>query len=82
MLLVEVVVPALGRQYDFELEETAKIDVLIREMAAVICQKERCQFIDNEQGLSLYSQAYGTRLLPEAALWECGVENGQRLILV
>ena len=42
MLLIEVKVPALCGRYDFELEETASVEVLIQEIAAVICQKERC----------------------------------------
>ena len=32
MIAVEVDVPALGRRYDFQLEETSAVRVLIREM--------------------------------------------------
>ena len=43
MILVEVMVPSLGRRYDFELEESVTVDLLIREMVTVICQKEHCR---------------------------------------
>ena len=43
MILVEISVPALGRRYDFELEETASLDLLTREVVEVICQKEHLQ---------------------------------------
>ena len=56
MLLIEVKVPALCGRYDFELEETASVEVLIQEIAAVICQKERCQCWQRGQELRLYSQ--------------------------
>ena len=62
MLLVEVMVPALERRYDFELEESATAGVLIREMITVICQREHCACFEGEQGLSLYSQEQERRL--------------------
>ncbi len=82
MLLVEVMVPALERRYDFELEESATAGVLIREMITVICQREHCACFEGEQGLSLYSQEQERRLGPDEILATSGVQNGQRLILV
>lgn len=82
MLLVEVMVPALGRRYDFELEESARVDVIIREMVTVICQKEHCKCFEGEQGLSLYSRALERRLPPEEELGRCSVQNGHYLILM
>lgn len=82
MLLVEVLVPSLGCRYDFELEETSTVEVLLREMIAVICQKERCQCVEGEQGLSVYGQTAQNRLPMEAALWECGIKSGDCLILI
>ncbi len=82
MILVEVMVPSLGRRYDFELEESVTVDLLIREMVTVICQKEHCQCFAGEQGISLYSAAGQYRLVPQATPQQNGIRNGQRLILV
>lgn len=82
MLFVEVKVPALCGRYDFELEESASVEVLIQEILAVICQKERCQRFENGQKFQLYSQELERQLLPEEVLGTCGVQNGQSLILV
>lgn len=82
MLLVEVKAPAIGGRYDFELEESAAIGVLIPEITAVICQRERCQCFEGAQGLWLYSQELGRRLLPDEVLGTCGVCSGHSLILV
>ena len=60
MLLLEVRVPALCGRYDFELEEGASIEVLIQEIVAVICQKERCQCFEGQQGLQLYRNWNGS----------------------
>lgn len=82
MLLMEVKVPALCGRYDFELEESATIDMLIREITAVVCQKERCQCFECAQGLRLYSQELERQLAPEEVLGTSGVRNGQSLILL
>ncbi len=82
MLLVEVVVPSMGARYDFELEETAPVETLIREMVAVICQKERCTCMDEGRPLSLYSQAHERRLDPSLTLRDSGISPGQRLLLL
>lgn len=81
MILVEISVPALVRRYDFELEETAKVSVLIREMIEVIGQKEHIPFTEMEQGFSLYQQETASRLNLDGTLEENGVHGGQRLIL-
>lgn len=81
MILVEISVPALVRRYDFELEETVKVSVLIREMIEVICQREHIPFTEGEQGFSLYQQDMACRLNTDGTLEENGVCGGQRLIL-
>ena len=42
MIMADVYVPSIGRQYDFSLDEQAQISQLIPEIAEVICQKENC----------------------------------------
>lgn len=82
MILVEVSVPALGRRYDFELEETTPVSILVREMTEVICQREHCHYAAGRQGLNLYVQEQQRRLAPESTLEQDGIQSGQRLLLL
>lgn len=81
MIAVEVDVPALGRRYDFQLEETSAVRVLIREMTEVICQKEHCRCADGLQ-LSLYDTSRQVRLDPSGTLLQNRIAGGTKLILM
>lgn len=82
MIMVEVQIPALGRRYDFELEETVQVKILLDEMIEVICQKEQLDHVPDKEGLGLYRQEGGVRLNGDGTLQQNGVCGGQRLILV
>lgn len=82
MILVEVSAPALGRCYDFELEEIAALELLIPEIVEVICRREHLQAFDRAQPFGLYSQDDACRLDPAGSLRQNGVQNGQKLILL
>lgn len=83
MVLVEIMIPSMGRCYDFELEETYTVEVLIQEIVVAVTQKEHCERLEGEnQSLSLYSQTMERRLPMDATLRQCGVLSGQHLILV
>ena len=49
MIMADVYVPSIGRQYDFSLDEQAQISHLIQEIAEVICQKENCNLITRKK---------------------------------
>ena len=40
MITVEVIVPVLNQNYDFRLDEAAKISSLLEEMLEMLCRKE------------------------------------------
>lgn len=82
MILVEITVPSLGSRYDFELEETASVELLTREVVEVICQKEHLQPSEKAQKFALYSQDAACLLNGAGSLEQNGVENGHRLILL
>ena len=82
MILVEISVPALGSQYDFELEETAPLDLLTREVVEVICQKEHLQPFEQTQPFALYNQDSACLLNHTGSLQQNGVKNGQKLLLL
>ena len=41
MILVDIYVPGANQTYDFNLDENAKIELLLEEIAGMICQKEQ-----------------------------------------
>ena len=44
MVLVELVVPALGQQYDFQLDENVRVKAAVPEIVEMLSQKEHCSF--------------------------------------
>lgn len=82
MIMVEVQVPAVGRRYDFELEESVPVELLISEMAEVFCQKEHLQMGHAAGTLNLYRKSTSTRLNRSGTLQQNGICGGQQLILV
>lgn len=82
MITVEVEVPSLGRRYDFELEETVTVEILIREMNEVISQREHCRYVAESGTMGLYVQEYQHKLSPKSTLEQNGIRSGQRLLLV
>lgn len=82
MILVDVIVPSLGRRYDFNLDETVPVFVLLHEMLEVVGQKERCKFFEGGSEVSLYSKKREARLAPEKTLPQNGIQNGSELIML
>lgn len=82
MILVDVFVPSLEKTYDFELDEQAKIRIVIEEIAEMTGQKEKL-VLQGEIGELLLCDREGERVLSEnVSLGECGIQNGAGLILV
>lgn len=82
MTLVDVAVPSLGRRYHFSLEDTVSVQVLIREIVEVVCQKEHCGLSGALEALSLYRMGRGTRLASEGTLEQYGICSGETLLLL
>lgn len=82
MIMVDVVVPSIGRTYNFNLEESAKISELIVEIAEVICQKESCTLEGRADRFNLCSIADAKILSPDGSLSQYGITHGSQLMLV
>ena len=82
MVLVDVKVPALGRQYSFRLNEQETVEHIIEELTGILCQKEQCRLNGETGALSLWSEE-AKRELPRAArLAQCGFVTGSILMLL
>ena len=82
MIMVDIYVPSVGRQYNFSLEEQTSISVLTAEISEMICQKEGCYLIGEPEQLTLSCVEKELILSPDASLSQYGIKNGNRLILV
>ena len=82
MVLVDLELPALGRLYQFKLNETVPIDQLKEEIVEMICQKEQSRFIGEPEQLMLCSKMQETVLNPKKTLSELQIKEADKLILV
>lgn len=82
MIMADVYVPSIGRQYDFSLDEQAQIAHLIPEIAEVICQKENCTLGGNPDELLLCLMDSREILSADKCLSSYGIGNGCSLLLV
>lgn len=82
MILVDIYVPAVDREYDFSLDETAKIAGILEEVASMVGQKEQCELSGSADELLLCSMEERVILPKDKSLAECGIINGKRLLMV
>ena len=82
MVLVELVVPALGQQYDFQLDENVRVKAAVPEIVGVLSQEEHCSLGHPGDGMALYSVSRSLRLAMDATVHQNGVINGEKLILI
>lgn len=81
MILVDIQVPMLDGVYDFELEETAAVKGLLREIVGLIAGEEGLTLRDEER-MQLYAVRQGYLLDKNVSLKQQGVEAGDRLVLI
>lgn len=88
-MYVDIFVAGIRQWYEFKCEEKAVIRSLIREIYNIICELEtvndekfiESQFEEFEKELCLACIDSKQILNKNVTLEECGVENGNRLIL-
>ena len=82
MIIVNIKVPALEKEYNFSLEETVPTGELIEEIAELIEQKEGVQFRGDMGEMVLCSLDSGFQCRRENSLNDYGICGGAELILV
>ena len=82
MILVDIYVPGVNQPYDFNLDENARIGLLLEEISGMICQKERCSLSGSVKELMLVSQNQRKLLSEELSLAHYNISQGDRLLLV
>lgn len=82
MIVVDVNVEAMGKVYDFKLDENVSVAKLIDEMVELIARKEKCKTALNTEGLIFCKQSTGQILPHRATPADCGVVSGDTLMLI
>ncbi len=82
MILVDIFVPSVDKEYDFQLSESAEISMVIEEISEMIGQKERTEIVGDVSKLQLCDKEHQCILDRNRTLAQCGVVTGSRLILI
>ena len=82
MMVVDISVPGVDQTYDFNVDENAKISLLLEELVGMICQKEQCTLSGNIKELLLVSLTRNQILNPGLTLLHYKIGQGERLMLV
>lgn len=82
MILVDVYVPSIDQEYDFNLDDKTLVETIVAEIGEMIGQKEHCNIVGNFENLMLCDRDKNTILPKKGTLEECAVVTGSRLLLV
>ena len=82
MIIVNIKVPALEKEYNFSVDENAPVQDLVEEIAELIVQKEGVQFSGNMADMVLCSRDPGFQCARTSCLNDYGIYGGAELILV
>ncbi len=82
MIFVDVNVPAVNKTYDFNLDETVPISLVLEEIVEMICQKEHCSLSGEKGDILLCQYSDQSVLSRNKSLEDCGIKDGTKLILV
>lgn len=82
MIISEIYVPIVDKQYEFKLDEDVLVNWIIEEIVSVICQKEQFEIPKNKNEFILYSSENKLILSKNISLYENGINTGDRLVLV
>ena len=82
MILTDIYIPAIDGNYDFMLDENAQLTQLIAEISEMISKKVNEAKLEQMAEFMLYSMDTGSMLDLRISLYENGIRDGSRLLLV
>lgn len=80
MIMVDIYFPVVDCIYDFRLDEHSQVNALIREISEMMCKKYKSAF--TKETYMLCSLDSNEILDGNTPLWEHGLKNGSRLMMV
>ncbi|MBR6770716.1 MAG: hypothetical protein IKM28_05690 [Lachnospiraceae bacterium] len=82
MIMVNIYVPTVDREYDFSLDQNVKIETIITEIGEMISRKEQSKIVGKIEELILCDKDSRKILRREDTLAACGICTGSKLILI
>lgn len=82
MIMVDIYVPAVDKDYDFQLDPNVKIATIIEEISEMIAHKEHSEIVGKTEELLLCNRGQNQILPNESTLGACGISNGSNLLLI
>lgn len=82
MILVDIMVPSVDNNYDFQLDENSSIYNIIGEICELISHKEHCAINGNIEQLCLCDLKSNRVLSVNSTLRESQIKTGDSLMLV
>lgn len=82
MIIIEVEVPMMGKQYDFQIDENVPLSEVMEEAAEMICQKEQCPVQGDTRRMLMWNAQNHVQLLKEQTASENGLRTGSRILMV
>lgn len=82
MIMVEVFIPVFDTAYDFKIDEYASVNMIIDEIAEMVCRYEHCALTEDTGEFVLCDMDNTVVLEKNKNLIDYGIQNGARLILV
>lgn len=82
MIIVDVFVPVVNKEYDFSINEKSAISLVIEEISEMIAQKEGFLTVRHPENFILCNAETNGIMDTKMTLESYGIGNGGRLILV
>ncbi|MBD5450247.1 MAG: hypothetical protein HDR28_08875 [Lachnospiraceae bacterium] len=82
MIMVDVYVPAVDREYDFSLDQNVEISLIIEEISEMIAYKEHSEIVGSVEELVLCDRENGRILEGSKTLCASRIQTGSKLMLV
>ena len=82
MILIDVYIPAVDEVFDFELDEHAKIQQILREIIEMISKKTKSKSVGRIEDFFLYDMKSCKALRSDMTLCSYNIQDGSNLMLV
>ena len=82
MIMIDVRVPYFGETVDFETDENAAVEDVIRRMVELLCAKHKASQIGRAEEFFLLRGDGEILLFSKKSLRDYGIQSGNRLLLI
>lgn len=81
MIIVNVDIPIMGQDYDFQIDEDTPIYEVQEELIDMICRRQQCRVKGLEHRVLLWDKKRGLLLRRNESARENGLESGSELLM-